>query len=410
VATIDVTTTEIACLDGVTMPIQTQLNNIVSSQWTGSSNIYYDGGNVGIGTSNPTEKLDITGNVSAGYFKGDGSLLTNIVTKVAGRSGDVILSRDDVGLDRVDNTTDQEKPVSIPVQNALNNLQPVITGAASSIAVQNLTNNRALVSDGFGKVGVSVTSSTELGYLKGVTSFIQQQLDNKISSQWTTDNSNIYFNGGNVGIGTLNPDERLVVDGNVKAAFFLGDGSMLSNLPQPPVSSVAGRTGAVVLSKEDVGLTNVDNTSDMNKPVSNPVQLALDNLQPLITGAATTILNTNLLPNLALISNTSGKVDESQVTTVELNYLSGVSSPIQYQLDNKISSQWTSSNNDIYYVGGNIGIGTTVSGSKLSVVGLPFYSDDAAAGAGGLNTGDFYQTDGTGAAPLNVVGILMVKQ
>lgn len=34
------------------------------------------------------------------------------------------------------------------------------------------------------------------------------------------------------------------------------------------VASVAGRTGAVVLTKTDVGLANVDNTSDANKPVS----------------------------------------------------------------------------------------------------------------------------------------------
>lgn len=34
------------------------------------------------------------------------------------------------------------------------------------------------------------------------------------------------------------------------------------------VSSVAGRTGAVTLTKTDVGLANVDNTSDANKPVS----------------------------------------------------------------------------------------------------------------------------------------------
>jgi hypothetical protein len=34
------------------------------------------------------------------------------------------------------------------------------------------------------------------------------------------------------------------------------------------VSSVAGRTGAVTLAKVDVGLTNVDDTSDANKPVS----------------------------------------------------------------------------------------------------------------------------------------------
>ena len=42
------------------------------------------------------------------------------------------------------------------------------------------------------------------------------------------------------------------------------------------VDSVNGRTGAVTLAKSDVGLTNVDNTSDANKPVSTATQTALN--------------------------------------------------------------------------------------------------------------------------------------
>lgn len=42
------------------------------------------------------------------------------------------------------------------------------------------------------------------------------------------------------------------------------------------VSSVAGKTGAVTLVKADVGLDQVDNTSDLNKPVSNATKSALD--------------------------------------------------------------------------------------------------------------------------------------
>lgn len=41
------------------------------------------------------------------------------------------------------------------------------------------------------------------------------------------------------------------------------------------VTSVAGQTGAVSLAKGDVGLGNVDNTSDANKPVSTAQQTAL---------------------------------------------------------------------------------------------------------------------------------------
>lgn len=57
------------------------------------------------------------------------------------------------------------------------------------------------------------------------------------------------------------------------------------------VSSVAGRTGDVVLTKADVGLTAVDNTSDASKPVSGATQTALDlkaNLaSPTFTGSVT---------------------------------------------------------------------------------------------------------------------------
>lgn len=42
-------------------------------------------------------------------------------------------------------------------------------------------------------------------------------------------------------------------------------------LQSAPVTSVAGKTGAVSLAKGDVGLGNVDNTSDANKPVSTAV-------------------------------------------------------------------------------------------------------------------------------------------
>jgi hypothetical protein len=41
---------------------------------------------------------------------------------------------------------------------------------------------------------------------------------------------------------------------------------------------------------------------------------------------------------------------------------------------------------------------------------LQSFADDADAGTGGLTAGQMYQTDGTGAAPLNVAGIVMIKQ
>ena len=42
--------------------------------------------------------------------------------------------------------------------------------------------------------------------------------------------------------------------------------------------------------------------------------------------------------------------------------------------------------------------------------GLEAHADDAAAGAAGITQNQLYQTDGTGAAPLDVAGIVMIKQ
>tara|TARA_Y100000592_G_scaffold71606_1_gene111473 strand:+ start:1547 stop:2554 length:1008 start_codon:yes stop_codon:yes gene_type:complete len=48
--------------------------------------------------------------------------------------------------------------------------------------------------------------------------------------------------------------------------------------------------------------------------------------------------------------------------------------------------------------------------NALRLPNLNSFADNAAAVAGGLSAGDVYQTDGTAAAPLNVAGILMVRQ
>jgi len=58
---------------------------------------------------------------------------------------------------------------------------------------------------------------------------------------------------------------------------------------------------------------------------------------------------------------------------------------------------------------GNIGIGTTAPGAKLSVVGLVAY-DDAATADAALSPGDFYQTSGAGTGVFATAGIVMVSQ
>ena len=57
--------------------------------------------------------------------------------------------------------------------------------------------------------------------------------------------------------------------------------------------------------------------------------------QAAITGAATTITSANLTVSRTLVSDTNGKVAVSNVTDVELGYLSGVTSSVQTQINSK---------------------------------------------------------------------------
>lgn len=72
--------------------------------------------------------------------------------------------------------------------------------------------------------------------------------------------------------------------------------------PVSGVTSVAGRTGVVTLTKSDVGLSNVDNTSDVNKPVSTAQQTALNAKAPLASPAFT---GTPTAPTPATNDNTT---------------------------------------------------------------------------------------------------------
>jgi hypothetical protein len=93
--------------------------------------------------------------------------------------------------------------VSSNVQTQINAKQATITGAATTIDTEDLTASRALTSNGSGKVEVSAITSTELGYLDGVSSSIQTQIDAKGAS-----NANL------VAIGDLAKTDGNLIVGN----------------------------------------------------------------------------------------------------------------------------------------------------------------------------------------------------
>lgn len=132
-----------------------------------------------------------------------------------------------------------------------NGKQDKITGAATTITDDNLTVNRALISNSSGKVAVSAVTSTELSYLDGVTSNVQAQLNGKQPT--ITVNGIIQGDGaGNLSAAELNSVS--VGLGNVDNVKQYS----VSNPPPYPVTSVNGHTGAVTV-HEVPAVTTADN-------------------------------------------------------------------------------------------------------------------------------------------------------
>ena len=73
--------------------------------------------------------------------------------------------------------------VTSNIQTQLNNKQGSISGAATTVTSSNLTANKALISNGSGKIAVSDTTSTELGYLSGTASNFQNQINDLSTSK-----------------------------------------------------------------------------------------------------------------------------------------------------------------------------------------------------------------------------------
>jgi hypothetical protein len=158
----------------------------------------------------------------------------------------------------------------------------------------------------------------------------------------------LYGVGTPGGLAKLSSDGLSVVDkdGNPIAG---GEGGVAG------VSSVNGRIGIVTLSKADVGLTNADNTSDANKPVSTATQTALNlkanSASPALTGTPTVPTaapgtNTTQAASTAFVTAAVAEVEGGGGSVSEWGDLTGTLSDqtdLQAALDAKAASSHTHS-------------------------------------------------------------------
>lgn len=222
--------------------------------------------------------------------------------------------------------------------NSITNIANASIKAAAAIALNKLaatTASRALVSDGSGFVSAATTTATEIGYVNGVTSAIQTQIDGKAASSHN-------HNASDINAGTLTHER-----GGLEADVSAYDGI---------VRITGGATSAMTFADEDDmssdGATTVasqqsikaySDTSQINAQVGTTYTLVIGDRGKTVT-MTNASANTLTIPAnasvafptgtvITVIQGGAGATTISAAATVTLNGVSTGSGAIntQYQ-------------------------------------------------------------------------------
>ena len=222
------------------------------------------------------------------------------VQSVNGLTGSISLSKSDIGLANADNTSDVNKPISNTTQSALNlkldtNLVGVPNGTASLNAIGKIPTDQ-IPAISFSSVKVLSSQADMLALNTAVVGSVVIRTD-------------------------VNKNYVLAVSNPADVSNWI---ELLT--PAPPVQSVNGYSGSVALTKSDFDLTNVENTSDANKPVSIATQTVLD-----LKANATDISNSLALKaNLVspIFTGTVSGIDKTMVGLTNVENTSDANKPI----------------------------------------------------------------------------------
>ena len=298
-------TTELNYVDGVTSAIQTQLNtldtdkaDLASPTFTGTvtvDNLEIGGALTFSGTATEISSTNTVIEDPLIYLADGNPGNINDLGFVANYN-DGTYQHTGLVRDASDNAWKLFKGVTDEPTNTVNFGQ----GSLDDLKVAGLTASSITVGD---------VSNTEFGYLNGVTSAIQTQIDGKQAK-----------------IANVSDTEIGYLDGVTSAIQTQIDSKLSTSIASSTYAPIASPTftGTVSgITSSMVGLGNVDNTSDANKPVSTATQTALD-LKANLAGP--TFTGTVVLPSTTSIGD---------VSATEIGYVDGVTSSIQTQLNAK---------------------------------------------------------------------------
>ena len=269
---------------------------------------------------------------------GNTTITDNLTKHIEDYNNPHKVTKDQVGLGNVDNTSDKDKPLSDAAKEAINEVKTLITSSGTDLSnhIKDYTNPHRVTAEQVGLGNVNNTSDLD----KPISNATQKELDkldakiDKINTDQGTDLSAHLRDFSNphkvtkeqIGLG--NVDNTADLDKPISTATqkAIDDAKAANNTA---LDNHANRTdNPHKVTKDQVGLGNVDNTADINKPVSVAQQNALDTL----SNSLNTAIN-NHVGN----TNNPHQVTKEQVGLGKVDNTSDLEKPISVATQNAIS-------------------------------------------------------------------------
>ena len=306
-----------------------------------------DKAQVGLGNVDNTSDKDkpvsdatqqLINEVKESINSGNTTITDNLTKHIEDYNNPHKVTKDQVGLGNVDNTSDKDKPLSDAAKEAINEVKTLITSSGTDLSnhIKDYTNPHRVTAEQVGLGNVNNTSDLD----KPISNATQKELDkldakiDKINTDQGTDLSAHLRDFSNphkvtkeqIGLG--NVDNTADLDKPISTATqkAIDDAKAANNTA---LDNHANRTdNPHKVTKDQVGLGNVNNTADINKPVSVAQQNALDTL----SNSLNTAIN-NHVGN----TNNPHQVTKEQVGLGKVDNTSDLEKPISVATQNAIS-------------------------------------------------------------------------
>ena len=205
-----------------------------------------------------------------------------------------------IGLGNVNNTSDLDKPISSAQQTAINN---AITTSKeyTDTKVANLVGSAPETLDTLEEVAKAINDNEDV--VSALNSAIGTKANNSDLTSHTSNTSNPHkVTASQVGLGnvpnlatndqtptyTVASSNTALSSGEKLSVAFGKIAKAISSL----ISHLANKSNPHSVTKLQVGLGNVDNTSDLDKPISTATQGALDELSTKVDNSVDNLNNT----------------------------------------------------------------------------------------------------------------------